>query len=122
MGTLMSAVRRVTALGTGVGTALVLAIAPPASAYPSADGPGSAAAQLSPDLLSVAAFRADDVWAVGTHFAGQRAKSTVSQHWDGQAWTTVGTPNPGKGQNALYAVSGTSGDDVWAVGYDWAGL
>ncbi|MER7346989.1 hypothetical protein ABT390_16485 [Streptomyces aurantiacus] len=48
------------------------------------------------------AFAPDDVWAL----VGDRAA-----HWDGTRWTV--TPLPA----VATALDGTSGDDVWAVGY-----
>jgi hypothetical protein len=59
-------------------------------------------------LSSVAAASSNDVWAVG---------GSTTEHWDGTAWTVVGTPS-GPGTDALLlgtsAVSGTG--EAWAVG------
>jgi hypothetical protein len=75
-------------------------------------------------LLDVSVTSPDDVWAVGisgvyTGGFGSIAQ-TLIQHWDGEAWSIIASPNPGVpglGQgNWLYGVSGSSADDVWAVG------
>ena len=75
-------------------------------------------------LLDVSVTAPDDVWAVGisgvyTAGFGSIAQTQI-QHWDGDTWTIVPSPNPGipgLGQgNWLYGVSGSSADDVWAVG------
>jgi hypothetical protein len=46
----------------------------------------------------------------------------VAYHWDGTAWHEVATaPAGGTGNNVLYGVAGTAGNQVWAVGYSSAG-
>jgi hypothetical protein len=67
-------------------------------------------------LWGVSGTAATDVWAVG-HFEDQNLQTLV-QHWDGQAWTLVSSPNVG-GQftgNTLAAVTSLAVDEVWAVG------
>jgi hypothetical protein len=64
----------------------------------------------------VAAFAPGDVWGVG--FSGAIAH-TLSEHWNGSAWTVVPTAdgNPASsGTNVLRAVAGVSSSDLWAVG------
>jgi hypothetical protein len=74
------------------------------------------------DANSIAALSPDDVWTVGTRtLRHPHGYATVAQHWDGTTWTAVPTVEPGAAENGFYAVSGTSADDVWAVGYSWAG-
>jgi hypothetical protein len=93
---------------------IAMALVAPVSAH------NEDASKVSPDVVAIDALGPHDVWTVGAHYVGYyRPRSTVAQHWDGQTWTTVETPNPGRGQNALYAASGTGSDDVWAVGYFW---
>ncbi|HVV15554.1 MAG TPA: hypothetical protein VHH90_00015 [Polyangia bacterium] len=71
-------------------------------------------------LASVSGARADDVWAVG-QFAPDTNPDitlTLAEHFDGQAWSVVETPNLGTNHgNALLAVAALSGR-AWAVGYD----
>ena len=61
----------------------------------------------------------ENVWAVGwaqDPGAPPYVKRTLTQFFDGR-WTLVPSPNPvGDVQSILYAVSGTSTSDVWAVG------
>jgi len=67
-------------------------------------------------LDGVAAFSPGDVWAVG--FSGAIAH-TLSEHWNGSAWTVVATAdgNPASsGTNVLRAVAGVSSGDLWTVG------
>jgi hypothetical protein len=55
-----------------------------------------------------------DAWAVGD--TGGR---TLIEHWNGTSWAVVASPDPETGPGAfdeLEAVSGTSPNDLWAVG------
>ncbi|MBV9720106.1 MAG: hypothetical protein JOZ77_12365 [Candidatus Eremiobacteraeota bacterium] len=64
-------------------------------------------------LLAAQAFASDDVWAVGT-----ASNSALTEHWNGKSWSVVANPSgsgPG-GTVILNAVSGSSPNDVWAVG------
>ena len=73
-------------------------------------------------LRAVTAISSTDVWAAGTF--GDSAPATVNrtliEHWDGRRWTIVPSPNVrsarGVVNNMLFSISGTSADDVWAVG------
>jgi hypothetical protein len=76
-------------------------------------------------LYAVAAVSSSDVWIVGEHSGNSRR--ALIQHWDGRSWSAVNSPprDPtptymGYGQRhvSLFAVSGLSADDVWAVGAD----
>lgn len=77
---------------------------------------------------AVTATSTRDAWAVGFQNDNNLNDSrTLIQHWDGSAWTTVASPNPGIGSvitctnlntgNVLTAVASVSTNDVWAVGY-----
>ncbi len=69
-------------------------------------------------LLGVTALAPDDVWAVGFKQT-LYDDLTLILHWDGSTWSIVPSPNPDPSADYLYAVAGTTGDDVWAVGtYD----
>lgn len=65
-------------------------------------------------LSSVTAISASDVWALGLAAHGG---TTVpyALHWDGSAWTTMDLPQPG-GDTRYTSISGSSADDIWAVG------
>lgn len=64
-------------------------------------------------LNSVAIITAADAWAVGGH---SNPNDTLIDHWDGQSWSVVASPNPGSAQELL-GVSASGPNDVWAVGY-----
>src|SRR5436190_736780 len=71
-------------------------------------------------LQGVTAIAPNDVWAVGYYWNGSAPFLTLTEHWNGSAWSVVASPNPGTGNgdnNRLYAVSAVSTDDIWAVGY-----
>jgi len=71
-------------------------------------------------LLGVAAVSDNDVWAVGwaqDPNGPPFVKRTLIQHFDGNAWNIVRSPNPRNDTNSqLHAVSAVSANDVWAVG------
>jgi hypothetical protein len=73
----------------------------------------------SNDTLSgVAARSAGDIWAVGTRQDRSGAipiDRTLTEHWNGGAWSVVASPNVGGNDNLLNGV-GASAGDVWAVG------
>jgi hypothetical protein len=69
-------------------------------------------------LTGVAARSATDIWAVG--FRQDRSGAipinrTLTEHWNGSAWSVVASPNVGANDNLLNAVAAVPGD-VWAVG------
>ena len=69
-------------------------------------------------LAGVAARSAGDVWAVGTRQDRSGAipiDRTLTEHWNGSAWSVVASPNVGGNDNLLNGVAATTGD-VWAVG------
>jgi hypothetical protein len=70
-------------------------------------------------LESVGRAVATSAWAVGysEDFSTLRL-NTLILHWDGSQWTIVPSPNPaGLNQpNQLFAVTGESAHDLWAVG------
>ena len=76
--------------------------------------------QSNPALDDVSAVSTTDVWAVGSKYNDRAAQLTITEHWDGSAWSIVPSPNPGGtwpgSVTALSAVAAVSLDDVWAVG------
>jgi hypothetical protein len=65
----------------------------------------------------VTALSSSDVWAVGTGAPpGDPVAGTLTEHFDGSAWTLVPSPDPGSEINTLAAVAAAAPDDVWAVG------
>src|SRR5438445_21291 len=77
----------------------------------------------TPDLESgqfsaVTAFSPSDAWAVGSFSNPERhdALDTLTEHWNGSAWSIVPSPNPGEGGHFfLTGASGSSSTDVWAA-------
>ena len=74
-------------------------------------------------IAGVAAASADSAWAVGctgcnTSNANTRT-STLILRWNGNAWTQVPSPSPGR--SSLYSVAATPDGTAWAVGYSGNG-
>lgn len=69
-------------------------------------------------LDAVAVISSNDIWAVGDYSDNSTGPSqNLVEHWNGTSWSIVSSPNAGPGDNALYAVTATSTNNVWAVGY-----
>jgi hypothetical protein len=70
-------------------------------------------------LFAVAATSPTNAWAVGefeyTSPDGILRTKTLTEHWDGTAWTAVPSPNPGP-NSVLFAVAATSPTNAWAIG------
>jgi len=69
-------------------------------------------------LYAVTAASPSDVWAVGTRQDRSGPipiNRTLTEHWNGSAWSVVASPNVGGNDNLLNGVGATSGD-VWTVG------
>lgn len=62
------------------------------------------------ELYAISAVSPNDTWAVG-RIQGQ----TLVEHWDGNSWNVVPSPNFDHA-NVLSAVDAISANDVWAVG------
>ena len=86
------------------------------------DSPNSGTTNL---LTSAASISRSDAWAVGYAYEQDSEQITITQHWDGAAWTTVTSPNPGTAEecgdasyagSTLASVSAISSGNVWAVG------
>jgi hypothetical protein len=74
--------------------------------------PGS----VSNQLFDVSGSSANDVWASGLMYDGNRT-SPLIEHWDGVQWTVVSVPPVGTGVNSINAVEAIAPSDAWAVGY-----
>lgn len=73
---------------------------------------------MSNGLKGAWARAANDIWAVGSTADPNGRALTLIEHWDGQSWSVVPSPNRQGGGN-LRAVSGLPATDVWTVGsYD----
>jgi alpha-tubulin suppressor-like RCC1 family protein len=70
------------------------------------------------DLSGVDDLSPTNAWAVGTSAIGG-SERTLIEHWDGTSWSIVPSPDPSIGMDqfdSLSGISGTSPDDLWAVG------
>jgi hypothetical protein len=92
---------------------------------PNASQNGGDPAQNAVNFLwDVTCASASDCWAVGQHYnhAGSGGLSkTLAEHWDGNSWTIVNSPNKFDQngdplQSWLVKVTCSSGGDCWAVG------
>lgn len=85
----------------------------------------SGATSVNNELLGVAAIAANNVWAVGwaqDPHSPSFVKRTLIQHFDGNLWSIVPSPNRNNDVvSELHSVSGTSANDVWAVGFSHNG-
>jgi hypothetical protein len=61
-------------------------------------------------VQALAAISANDIWAVGFLGCGSPGGSFI-EHWNGQQWQPVATPNAGQ----LMSVTAVSSTDVWAT-------
>lgn len=111
-------------LSSPFGPQFSFAIASPGSSPASAGTSGGWSIVIPPQakgILTNNSFNAttcvsdSDCWAVGT-YAGT-ANQTLTEHWDGNAWTIIGSPNSDPElDNILYGVTCRSTADCWAVG------
>lgn len=78
----------------------------------SSPSPGS----LSNSLNGIAVISANSIWAVGSYVSGSNPIQTLTEHWNGTAWSLVSSPN-GSGNNLLSGVTAVPGTgDAWTVG------
>jgi hypothetical protein len=69
------------------------------------------------ELSDVAAFGANSAFAVGSIDSGTSSEQPLVTHWNGGTWTrTILTVPSGGRDGSLFAVSGSSSSDVFAVG------
>jgi hypothetical protein len=47
---------------------------------------------------------------------GKSHSQTITEHWDGAAWSVVASPNPSQYENYLFGRA-AAGSELWAVGY-----
>jgi len=72
--------------------------------------------ELNPNgfLFAVSGVASNDVWSVG--YLGA-VGATLTEHFDGSAWSAVPSPSPGGAENALLGVTEVASNDAWAVGF-----
>ena len=62
------------------------------------------------------------LWAVGYYIDDNLVNQTLVEHWDGQSWTIVPSPNRGTDGSQLNGVTTVSNQtSAWAVGYSGQG-
>jgi hypothetical protein len=69
-------------------------------------------------LFGVAAITDSDVWAVGAEQDANGLWHTLTEHWDGSAWSLVNAVDAGSSGNQFYALKALASDDVYAVGQE----
>jgi hypothetical protein len=67
-------------------------------------------------LFGVSAVSDSDVWAVGADQDSNGVWHTLTEHWNGIAWSVVPAVDAGSNGNHLYAVNAVSSNNVYAVG------
>jgi hypothetical protein len=79
---------------------------------------------LNDTLYGLSSVGASDIWAVGDYNPGVpptvTGRRTLAEHWNGQIWTIVATPNAtfsGVDASHLRGVHAVASNNVWAVGY-----
>jgi hypothetical protein len=91
----------------GASWAAVAPAAPPGTEHPGADR-----------LYDVAAVSKTRAWAAGSYSGRDTAGPlTLIEGWDGQKWSRMTTPSPGRYGNTLQGVAAVSATDAWAVGW-----
>jgi hypothetical protein len=68
-------------------------------------------------FFGVSAISPTDIWAVGATRDSSGKFTTLTEHFDGNDWDVVSSPNPGATSNQLHAVRAVSANSVWAVGF-----
>jgi len=68
------------------------------------------------EVAGFAARSAGDVWAVGLQPGGRCQFRTLTQHWDGSAWTVIPSPSNTKVNSVLDGVTVARTNQAWAVG------
>ena len=71
-------------------------------------------------LYGVAATSDGSAWAVGAREGPGGTFRTLIEHWNGSAWTTVPSPDPGSAGDFLYSVTASAGR-VFASGQEFTG-
>lgn len=71
-------------------------------------------------LEAVTALSSTNVWAVGAYENArggfEQPEKTLVEHWNGNAWSVVPSPNQAAFTNALFGIAALSATDIWANG------
>ncbi|MGH2681806.1 MAG: hypothetical protein ACRDIX_01075 [Actinomycetota bacterium] len=68
-------------------------------------------------LNGIVALSPTDAWAVGYAEGATGGPKTMTLHWDGAAWSSVPSPDPGEEFNVLWGMGTDGAGGVWAVGH-----
>jgi hypothetical protein len=67
-------------------------------------------------LYGVAAISDSDVWAVGAQQDASGLWHTLTEHWNGSAWSVFNAVDAGVNGNQFYSVKAVASNNVYAVG------
>jgi hypothetical protein len=68
-------------------------------------------------LAAVSAVSPTSVWAVGDAIGSNSGfDSTLTEHWNGTAWSRIRSPSPSPSANFLIGLAARTGAGAWAVG------
>ncbi len=67
-------------------------------------------------LRSITCASTGECWAVGSYTNGSDPYLTLIEHWDGNSWTIVPSPNAPSGSNDLIGVTCAATSNCWTVG------
>jgi hypothetical protein len=92
------------------------------TAWTHVSSPDPGASPKSDYLFGAAATGPDGAWAGGSYcaancFTPNEVDKNLILRWNGTAWSKVTSPNPGKGQPFVTAMSADSPTDAWAAGW-----
>jgi len=68
-------------------------------------------------LQGISALSANDIYVVGYSGFQNDDSTTFVEHWDGNIWKVLTSPNLGTGPNQLNGVVAVANNDVWAAGF-----
>jgi len=72
------------------------------------------------DLRSAVALSTDAVWSAGSFFQNTFSRDrTLTELWNGSAWSIVSSPNRGGSHNDLNSIAATPNGTLWAVGFQY---
>jgi hypothetical protein len=67
------------------------------------------------DLNTVREVSANNIWAVGDDAGSNFHDRSLILHWNGRAWSTVRSPNPGKLNDSLGGLAVVSAKSIWTT-------
>jgi hypothetical protein len=81
--------------------------------------PGARQGGTGSSLFAITALSASDLWVVGHSQPGNGTITTLTEQFNGSAWSVVRSPSPGLlGVDSLFGVAGAGGQQLFAIGSD----